>query len=123
MLRIIVVPRDTIMIEKCEKLVTVLLKALFVVDCYCTLIIALGKFFVEMFNEELVLSQKMSFQPKLVNRLNYRFQQDRKLLHEPFQFFIERLSEKIIVQISHEMNQALLLRTVYGVIRSIKVRN
>jgi hypothetical protein len=74
MLRIIIVPRDTIMIEKCEKLVAVLLKALFVVDCYCTLTITFGKSFVETLNKELVLSQKMSFQPKSINRLNHGFQ-------------------------------------------------
>src|SRR5262252_1699376 len=123
MLRIIIVPRDTIMIEKCEKLIAVLLKALFVIDCYCTLIITFGKFFVEMLNEVLVLAQKTRFQPKPINCLNHGFQQYRKVSHQLFHLFIEGLSEKVIVQIPHEMNQALLLRTVNGVIRSIKVRD
>src|SRR3954463_6158106 len=112
MLGIIIVPRDTIMIEKCEKLFAVLLKTLFVVDCYCTLIITFRKFFVEMLNEALVLSQKMSFQPKSINCLNHGFQQYRKVSHQLFHLFIEGLSKKIIVQIPHEMNQALLLRII-----------
>jgi len=81
MLRIIIVPRDTIIIEKCEKLFAVLLKALFVVNCYFTLIITFGKFFVETLNQDFVLSQKMSFQPKSINRLNHGFQQHGKVSH------------------------------------------
>src|SRR5262245_48759032 len=54
---------------------------LFVVDCYFTLIIAFEKFFVKTLNEDLVLSQKMSFQPKSIHCLNHGFQQYRKVSH------------------------------------------
>jgi len=47
MLGVIIIPGNIIIIEEGEQLVTVLLKALFVMDCYFTLIIALGKLFVD----------------------------------------------------------------------------
>jgi len=56
MFGIIIVPRYPIVIEKCEKLVAVLLKALFALDCDLTFIIALRKFFIVPFNEGPVCS-------------------------------------------------------------------
>ena len=97
MLRIVIVPRDTIIVEEGEKLPAVLLKTLLVMEGHFTLIITLGKLFVETLNERFMLSQKMRFQPKLINRLDYGPQQEGKLSHEHFQFFVKRLLEEIII--------------------------
>jgi hypothetical protein len=56
MLCIIIIPRYTIIIKEGEKLITVLLKTLFIFGCYVALIIVIGKIFVEIFNTTLVFS-------------------------------------------------------------------
>ena len=48
-------------IEEGEKLLLIFLKALFVVNCYFTLILARGKLFVETLHENFMLAQKMRF--------------------------------------------------------------
>src|SRR4029453_651375 len=92
-LRVIIIPRDTIIIEECEKLVMVLFKTLFIFDYYFTLIISTGQFFVETLNKDLMLSQEMTLQSELINCFNYGFQQHCKMLYEFFQLFVKRILE------------------------------
>ena len=54
MLGIIIIPGDTIIIEECEKFALVLLKTLFVVNGYFTLIITLENILVETPNERFI---------------------------------------------------------------------
>src|SRR2546425_1527819 len=84
MLCIIIIPRDTIIIEECKKLFIVLLKTLFVVNCYFTLIITLENSLVETPNESFIFSQMMSLQSKFINSLNNRLQKLGKLSHQFF---------------------------------------
>src|SRR2546429_8213597 len=79
MLRIIIIPRNTIIIEECEKLVTIFSKTFFILYCYFTFIIPLVNLFVESFDENLMFFEQMFFQPKSVNGLNHGLQQHGKL--------------------------------------------
>jgi len=59
-----------------------------------------------------VFLEKVSFQAKPVDSLDYGLQESRELMHQRLHFFIKRLLENIFVQIANQMDQAFLLCAV-----------
>jgi len=53
---IVIVPRNSIIIEKGKKLGTILFKAFLIFSHYLRLEVGLGKFLIKAFNERLVFS-------------------------------------------------------------------
>ena len=109
------------MIEEGKEFSLVLFKTLLILHRYFSLILSSGEIVVEMPNGSVMLSQKSRFQSEGVNCLDDSFKDQGKLVDEILQFSIERLLEESVIQVSHQMYQALLLRTVHRVICRIKI--
>jgi len=66
--------------------------------------------------------QVTRLETKTVDRIDYRFQQTGKPLCDFLHFFVEQLLGNIVVHISHEMNEAFLMRALAKrIIRSIEI--
>ena len=59
---------------------------------------------------------KVFLQPTAINGIHNLLEQVAELLHYLPQFIVVRIFQHVIVQIAHEMNQALLLRAVHRVV-------
>src|SRR5690348_14988301 len=63
-----------------------------------------------------------SFQTELIDCLDDRLEQCGKTIRDEFHLLIEWLLAEIIIDISHEVDQALLLRTINAVVCGVEVR-
>jgi hypothetical protein len=63
-----------------------------------------------------------SLQTELIDCLDDRLEQCSKTVRDEFHLLIEWLLAEIIIDISHQVDQTLLLRTIKAVVRGVKVR-
>ena len=120
---IIVVPRHPVIAQKCEKRVTVFRKSLFAFRGYFTLEIRAVKISVEAINVELMLLQKMSFQPMPIDGFHYGPQQISEANGDRLHLLVERVVQNLIVQIAHQVDETFLLRTGDCVVGRIEIRH
>src|ERR1035437_548671 len=111
MFGIVVVPGHAIEVEKREKPVAVLFEALFALYRRLALVLRRNHFFVEPLDRGQMLSQEMPLQAIAIYGLNNWPQQFRKACDDPLQLLVKRVVQHLVVQISHQVDQALLLRT------------
>jgi hypothetical protein len=123
MLCIVVVPRDVVMVQEREKLVSILLESTFAFYRWFALAIKLGQLTVKAINVAAMLPEIMATQSSTINCLHNWLQQTRKVSHNEFQLLIVRMLENIIVQVSHQVDEALLLVAVEGIVGSEKIAN
>ena len=123
MLCIVVVPRDPVIVEKSEQLVSVLLQACLDFHRFLTLQVAFRDLPIESLGRREVLRQKAAFQAVSINCFHHGLEQDRKVPRDLSQFFVERVLQNIVVQVPYQVNQAFLLRTLNCIIGGIKIRH
>lgn len=99
MLGIVIVPRDAIVLQEGEQPVPVLLEAFFTRDGCGALIVDIDELPVEALYESAILAEKQPLQPVPVNRIDDGFRQNSKTPYYAFQVFVERVFQKLAVQI------------------------
>src|SRR5205085_636263 len=67
------------------------------------------------------LLQKTAFQAVSINSFDHGLEQDGKVQRELFHFFVERVLQYIVVQVSYQVNQAFLLRALNCIISGVKI--
>src|ERR1700730_7587236 len=70
-----------------------------------------------------MLIEEVFLQTMAINGIHNLLEQCAELLYYLPQFIVVRILQHIIVQIAHEMNQALLLRAVHRIVCWIEVRD
>ena len=68
-----------------------------------------------------MLAQVSPLEAVSVHCLDYCLQQSSKLLGNAFEFYVQGVFQHIIVDVAHEMHEALLLHTVKRIIRRVEV--
>ena len=116
-LGIVVVPRYTVEHQKRKELVTILLQSIFELYCYFALQRHIRDLPVEAVHSRKMPPQEAGFETKSINCFHHGPEQDRKSQSEPLQFFVVGVFQHVLVQVSDEMNQTLLLRARDGVVR------
>jgi hypothetical protein len=75
------------------------------------------------FNIPFMLSQMALLQAIAIDGFYYGPQQCAEVLSDTLELFIERIVNQILVQISDQVNEALLLRTWQGIVAGKEVRD
>jgi len=70
-----------------------------------------------------MLIEEVFLQTMAINGIHNLLEQVAELLHICRSSSVVRILQHVIVQIAHEMNQALLLRAVHRVVCRIEVRD
>src|SRR5512135_1053328 len=70
----------------------------------------------------LVLMEMIFLQTIAVDRLHYLLEQSREPDGHPLQFGVERVLEQVVVQISNQMYEALLLQAIQRIICRVEIR-
>ena len=63
-----------------------------------------------------------SLETELIDCLDDRLEQCSKTIRDEFHLLIEWLLAEVIIDISHQVDQTLLLRTIKAVVRGVEVR-
>src|SRR3954452_17823777 len=103
-LGIVIIPRNTIPIEKSKKLFTRFLKSLFVSGCNRGLIGSPGEISIEASDRLLMFVQITSPQTETINCFHHRPQKSCETVGDFYHFFVIRLPQHIFVNVSKQMN-------------------
>src|ERR1035441_10041735 len=110
MFGIVVVPGDSIVVQKREKLIAIPLEAIFTFQRRLALPIRFLKFAIKAFHTGQMFLQKVFFETVSVNGLNHWSQQNSKSRYNFFELVIEGIIQNLVVQVPHQMDEAALLR-------------
>src|ERR1043165_3347429 len=111
------------MLKERKKLVPVLLEAFFAFYRNLALEISSPDLPIEALDGSEVLPQEMLLQSAAVNRLDHRPQDFCKSSYDLLHILIEGPIQNQVVQVPHQVNEALLLRTGQRVVGRVKVRD
>ncbi len=123
MLGVIVVPRDVVVVQKCEKSMAVLFQALLALHGSFSLIVLLGQTPEKAICTHLVFSEEPGFQAKTIHGFNHRLKQPSELGHDSFHLLVEGFLKQVIVEVSNQVDEAPLLWAIQGVICGVEIRN
>jgi hypothetical protein len=123
MFRVIVVPRHAIIAKESEELLPILLKALLALRGHFALPLSVEKPPVKSLHSAKMLIEEVFLQTMAIDGIDNLLEQCAELLYYLPQFIVVRILQHIIVEIAHEMNQALLLRAVHRIVCWIEVRD
>src|SRR5437660_1202534 len=98
------------MVEKDEQPLSLFLEAIPVLGCHIALVGLIRQLSVKTSNEDLVPFQEPSLESKPINRLHHRFEESSELECERLKLLIKGRLQQIVVQVSHKVDQALLLK-------------
>jgi uncharacterized membrane protein len=101
MFGIVVVPRNAIVIQKCEELVPISDKAFLAFQSRFALIVGSFELSIESFDARQMLFQEMLLQSMSVDGFHHRFEQFRESRDDLLQRIVERVCKNFVVQISH----------------------
>ena len=74
-----------------------------------------------MLHNSLMFVKVPSLQPMPVNRVDDRFEEPSKIQRNLPHLVVKGICQDIIVDVTQEVNQTLLLRTIHAVISTVKV--
>ena len=123
MLGIVVVPRNAIIIQKCEKFVSISDKTFLAFQSRFALVVSSFELSIESFDARHMLFQEMFLQSVSIDGFHHGFEQFRESRDDLFQLIVERIGKNFVVQISHEVNEASLLWTSQGVVCGVEIRD
>src|SRR6266436_39561 len=120
----IIVPRDSVIAQECEKRFPIAREPLVV--CCCDFALRRGPVdgsFVESFNGLFVLPEMPCFQPESVHVFKYWYYQVPDRDQEAFIFDVEWILPEVVVQVPDEMDKTFLLAARHRVVAAIEVGN
>src|SRR5437016_9061267 len=120
-LRVVIIPRNTIVIQEGEHLCATLVEPLLVAGGEIRREILRSHRVQESKNSWFVLVQVSAHEAVTVHCLYYRSQKRSELLGDAFQFCVEWILEQIFVDVAYEMHEAFLLLTVQRIISRVEV--
>jgi len=120
-LSIVVVPRDPVMAKECEEFIAVPFKTLRALFGHFAPMICFAYFPIEPVHTYQMLLQKIAFQAETIYGSHYRSKKVRKRRDHLLQFSIEWIVKDLVVQISHQMNEAPLLKASDRIIRGVEI--
>ena len=91
MFRIVVVPRNTVMVQKGEEFVSVLLESLLAFDCQFAFAVECRQLSIKSLDLNLIFPEETALQSSVVDSVNYGFEQGGKTPHDTLEFLIERV--------------------------------
>ena len=120
-LGVVVVPGNAAVIREREKRATVLQKPLFACRVGLTGELRCVEKSEERVNVGQVLSEETRLQPTTVDGLHDPLQQIRERQGDGLHLLVERVVQNRVVEISHEVHQAFLLRARNGLVGRVEV--
>ena len=120
----VVMPRDTVFVEKREEIITIASKAFLKFDGGFGRVGAVQNMsLVEVVNQGVEFLEVSAFQSIRFYRLK---DGDEEILHledERLEFEVKRVAPQLVVQIADEMDKAFLLAACDGIIPRIEIRD
>ena len=121
MLGVVVVPGDTVVFQERKQSVSVFLKSLLALGRGLALKFKFGKVFEKPIDRPQVLFQEVAFQAVPINAFHHRLHQCCESLREQLEFFVIWVLQDLVVQISNEMDQTLLLGALDAVVSGVEI--
>src|ERR1035437_2966860 len=123
MLHVVVVPRHTIVVQESEKLLSVLLESFLAFQCGFALVNRAPYVPVESLDLEAVLSEKVALETSPVYRRHDASENLAEFRDNFSDLLVEGMAQHCVVEVAHQVNEALLLQARHGVVCRIEVRH